>query len=162
MFKLGNRSRRELVGVHPDLIQVVEKALELSEIDFSVHDGIRTIEEQRVLVQNGASKTIKSRHIEGCAVDLVPYLNGKMRWEWNPIYKVALAVRRASAELEIPIRWGAVWDRNRMNELPGTELGLRDAVLDYVERQQMRSRKVFLDGPHFELPRRFYPESHFP
>ena len=49
-FKLGARSLRELEGVHPDLVAVVKRAIELTSQDFSVHDGIRTMEEQREMV----------------------------------------------------------------------------------------------------------------
>lgn len=157
MFILGERSRKELIGVHPDLVLVAHRALKYSTIDFSVHDGIRSVEEQKVLVSVGASRTLKSRHIEGCAVDLVPYVNGKLRWEWPLIYQIALAVRRASIELEIPIRWGGIWDRNRMNEFPNTIKGLTQAITDYAARQLLKGRKAFLDGPHFELPRKLYP-----
>ena len=74
-FSLGAGSPKELEGVHPDLIAVVKRAIALTAQDFSVHDGIRTLEEQKNLVERGASKTLDSRHITGHAVDLVPYIN---------------------------------------------------------------------------------------
>jgi peptidoglycan L-alanyl-D-glutamate endopeptidase CwlK len=42
---------------------------------------------------------MNSRHLIrsdgfGHAVDLVPWINGKPRWEWKPIYHIAAAVRR--------------------------------------------------------------------
>ena len=88
MFKLGKRSKRELEGVHPDLVRVVKTAIKLSDIDFTVTDGLRTISEQAELVKRGASKTMRSNHLKqletgyGHAVDLVGLLNGKARWEW--------------------------------------------------------------------------------
>lgn len=109
-FKLGERSLQELEGVHPDLVAVVKRAIELSVQDFAVHDGIRTLDEQRRMVETGASQTLDSRHITGHAVDLVPYVNGQLRWEWEPIYRVADAVRVAAKELDTAIRWGGVWD----------------------------------------------------
>jgi peptidoglycan L-alanyl-D-glutamate endopeptidase CwlK len=109
-FVLGKKSLEELEGVHSDLVVVVHRAIELTVQDFSVHDGIRTFEEQKKLVESGASQTLDSRHITGHAVDLVPYINGKLRWEWNPIYRIADAVRMAAKELNIPLRWGGAWD----------------------------------------------------
>jgi hypothetical protein len=77
-FVLGKKSLEELEGVHSDLVVVVHRAIELTVQDFSVHDGIRTLEEQKKLVESGASQTLDSRHITGHAVDLVPYINGKV------------------------------------------------------------------------------------
>jgi peptidoglycan L-alanyl-D-glutamate endopeptidase CwlK len=86
-FILGQRSLSELEGVHSDLVAVVKRAIEITPQDFSVHDGIRTIEQQKELVKSGASKTLNSRHITGHAVDLVPYINGKLRWNRNQFIK---------------------------------------------------------------------------
>ena len=68
-YVLGSKSLKELEGVHDDLVKVVKRAIELTAQDFSVHDGIRTIEDQKKLVERGASKTMNSRHITGNAVD---------------------------------------------------------------------------------------------
>ena len=152
-FKLGKKSLAELDGVHPDLVAVVARAIELSVQDFSVHDGIRTIEEQKWLVQTGASQTLDSRHITGHAVDLVPYVNGKLRWEWEPIYRIADAVRLAARELGITLRWGGAWniDFTASQDTP------EDLVTDYTARRRAEGKKAFLDGPHYELPKAKYP-----
>ena len=71
-FKLGTRSRQNLSGVHPDMVAVVEKALELSEVDFTVIEGVRNIERQSQLLADGKSTTLKSRHLTCHAVDMVP------------------------------------------------------------------------------------------
>lgn len=152
-FKLGEKSLKELNGVHPDLIAVVKRAIELSVQDFSIHDGIRTLAEQQQLVQSGASQTLDSRHITGHAVDLVPYINGKLRWEWEPIYKIADAVRMAAKELGTPIRWGGAWDVT----LTDTDESPEDLVHDYTARRKKVGKKAFIDGPHFELPKSQYP-----
>lgn len=152
-FKLGKKSRKEMEGVHTDLVAVVERAIELTVQDFAVHDGIRTLFEQRRLVERGASQTLKSRHITGHAVDLVPYINGKLRWEWEPIYDVAEALRYAALEQGIPIRWGGAWDRRITDEDASPE----DIMSDYVLRRKNAGKRAFIDGPHFELPREEYP-----
>ncbi|MGE0667541.1 MAG: M15 family metallopeptidase [Sphingomonadales bacterium] len=152
-FKLGRKSLAEMDGVHPDLVAVVKRAIELSVQDFSVHDGIRTIEEQKRLVQTGASQTLDSRHITGHAVDLVPYVNGKLRWEWEPIYRIADAVRLAARELGIPLRWGGAWDI----DFTASQDSPEDIVTDYAARRRAAGKKAFLDGPHYELPKAHYP-----
>lgn len=152
-FVLGKKSLSELKGVNKDLVAVVKRAIEITPQDFSVHDGIRTIEEQKELVKSGASKTLNSRHITGHAVDLVPYINGKLRWEWEPIYQICDAVRSAALELDIPIRWGGAWDTSLTAEDEAPE----DIVIDYTARRKKKGKKAFLDGPHYELPRSEYP-----
>ena len=153
MFSLGAKSLQELNGVHEDLVRVVKRAIELTVQDFSVHDGIRTLEEQKKLVLNGASQTLDSRHITGHAVDLVPYVNGKLRWEWDPIYRIADAVRLAAKELSIPIRWGGAWDINFTDSSEHTS----ELVSAYVDKRKSAGLKAFIDGPHFELPKSKYP-----
>jgi peptidoglycan L-alanyl-D-glutamate endopeptidase CwlK len=152
-FKLGNRSLKELEGVHADLVAVVKRAIEITVQDFSVHDGIRTLEDQRRLVERGASQTLNSRHITGHAVDLVPYINGRLRWEWDPIYDIAEAVRIAAREKDIPLRWGGAWDviLTEMDDSP------EDLVIDYTARRRRAGKKAFVDGPHYELPKTMYP-----
>jgi peptidoglycan L-alanyl-D-glutamate endopeptidase CwlK len=152
-FKLGESSKKELQGVHPDLVAVVKRAIELTVQDFSVHDGIRTLAEQKKLVAGGASQTLDSRHITGHAVDLVPYINGKLRWEWDPIYMIADAVRKAAQELGTSIRWGGAWDVDFTESSESAE----DLVAQYVARRKASGLRAFIDGPHFELPKAKYP-----
>lgn len=145
-FKFGEKSLNELKGVHSELVAIVNRALELTVQDFVVHDGLRTLEEQKKLVASGASQTMDSRHLTGNAVDLVPYINGKLRWEWEPIYKIADAVRIAANELGIPLRWGGAWDISFTESSDSPE----DLVSDYVMRRKKAGKRVFIDGPHFE------------
>jgi len=128
--------------------------LELTTVDFAVHDGKRTPEEQKRLVEAGASQTMKSRHLTGHAVDLVPVINGKLRWEWPPIYTIARAMKQAAVELSIPIRWGGCWSRLNTLDEP-----LEDRVADYVQTRRALGKSSFLDGPHMELPIDSYPET---
>lgn len=152
-FSLSPKSLQELQGVHTDLVAVVKRAIQITSQDFAVHDGIRTLEEQKKLVNSGASKTMNSRHLTGHAVDLVPYVNGKLRWEWEPIYVIADSVRKAAKDLGTPIRWGGAWDLN----LTETNEPTKDIVEDYRNRRQAEGKNAFLDGPHFELPKIDYP-----
>lgn len=108
-YKLGLRSKLRLRGVHPDLVKVVERAIELTEVDFTVLEGLRTTARQLQLVKAGASKTMNSRHITGHAVDLGAWVNGAVRWDWPLYYKIADAVKQAAKELGVPIEWGGDW-----------------------------------------------------
>lgn len=105
-YALGKRSLERLVGVHPDLVRVVKRAIELTEYDFSVIEGVRTVETQRAYVAKGASKTMNSRHITGHAVDLYP-VGRPTPWDKCPV--VAAAMLAAAVELDVAIVWGGSW-----------------------------------------------------
>lgn len=110
-FKLSARSLSKLEGVHPDLVKVVKLAIELTDVDFGVTEGLRTIERQRELVAKGASKTMNSRHITGHAVDLVAYVGREVRWDWPLFHKIAAAMKQAANALGVPIIAGADWKK---------------------------------------------------
>jgi peptidoglycan L-alanyl-D-glutamate endopeptidase CwlK len=141
-FKLGKKSRERLAGVHPDLTRVVERAIELTEVDFTVLEGIRSKSRQEKLVASGASQTMNSRHLTGHAVDLGALVGGQVRWDWALYLRIAGAVRTASLELGIPIRWGGTW--GLLSDLKG------DITADVLHKR-------FPDGPHYELPSKDYP-----
>lgn len=109
MFKLGPRSKMRLEGVHPDLVRVVERAIEISTVDFTVLEGLRTPERQRTLRDSGASQTLNSRHITGHAVDLGAWVDDQVDWSWPLYHKIATAMKTAAKELNISIVWGGDW-----------------------------------------------------
>ena len=108
-FRLSKRSLTNLKGVHPHLVQVVERAIQISTVDFTVIEGLRTVERQRELLAAGASRTMNSRHITGHAVDLAPWIGGTIRWDWPPFHQIAAAMKSAAQELGVPITWGGDW-----------------------------------------------------
>jgi len=108
-MNLGSRSRERLDGVHTDLIIVFATAIQRVDIDFTVLEGIRTLARQKKLVADGASKTMKSRHLTGHAVDIAPLIGGEVRWDW-PLYdKLAIVIKKAAKDCDIPIEWGGDW-----------------------------------------------------
>lgn len=127
MFTLSERSKKALVGVHPDLVKVVEKAISDSPIDFTVVEGLRTLEKQKEYFERGASKTMKSYHLKqssgyGHAVDLYPFYDGKVQVNapMSKFKEVSTAMKKASDELGVKITWGGDW-------------------------------KTFVDAPHYQL-----------
>lgn len=106
-FSLGDRSRRNLNGVHPDLVKVVERAIEITEVDFTVIEGLRTKERQAQLFRDRFTKTMSSRHLTGHAVDIAPY---PIDWEDKVRFaRVAKAMKQAACELNVAIVWGGDW-----------------------------------------------------
>ena len=129
---LNERSEKNLEGVHPDLVKVAHRAAEISEVEFIVIEGLRSMKRQRALVAAGASKTLKSRHLphpsdgKSRAFDLVPVIDGAIEWKTTAFALPLEAIRKASAELKIPVELGADW-------------------------------KSFRDFPHIQLPWKEYP-----
>lgn len=109
-FVLGPRSLAKLEGVHPDLVRVIQRAIEISPVDFAVTEGLRTMARQKELLAAGATTTLKSRHLTGHAVDLAPYAARKLRWDWPLFYRLAPAVKQAAAECGVEIEWGGDWE----------------------------------------------------
>ena len=137
-YTLSARSRSRLVGVHPELVRVVELAIRLTTVDFVVTAGNRTKEEQAALYAQGRTKpgpvvtwTLNSNHIGGRAVDVVPFVNGAVEWDNNGKLglwpRIAEAFESAAKELGVPLVWGGRWAKP--------------------------------DRPHFELRRGWEPEA---
>jgi len=148
MYKLSQRSLDRLDGVKPELVDVVKRAIELTTIDFGVVQGLRTEEEQKALVEKGASKTMKSKHLTGDAVDLMAYIGGRGCWELNVYDEIADAMKAAAIELGVSIRWGAAWTVSDLREWEGTA---EEAMNSYVDVRRSQGKRPFLDCPHIEL-----------
>ena len=131
-YQLGQRSAERLQGVHPDLIRVVRGAILHSKIDFTVVEGLRSMQRQKELFAAGKSRTMKSRHLTGHAVDLAPLvdLNGdgveELTWIKESFYPIVDAMRASAAAAGILIEWGGDW-------------------------------QTFVDMPHWQLPWARYP-----
>jgi peptidoglycan L-alanyl-D-glutamate endopeptidase CwlK len=133
-YNLGPKSVQKLQGVHSDLVAVVQKAITISKVDFTVLEGLRTLERQKQLFAAGKSKTLNSRHITGHAVDLAPWpINGDFDSDgilniedWDAYRPIAQAMKDAAKSLGIAIEWGGDW-------------------------------KSFPDGPHYQLDHKVYP-----
>lgn len=108
-FVFGKRSENNLLGVHPHLVSVARRALEISPIDFVVIEGRRTPARQKALVEAGASWTMNSRHLTGHAIDVAAWVGGTVRWDW-PLYEALGKVfKDAANQQDIPIVWGGDW-----------------------------------------------------
>ena len=147
-FKLSERSLGKLEGVNDNMKLVVMKAITLTTIDFGVICGIRSQAEQEELVAKGASKTMKSRHLTGDAVDLMCYIGSRGSWELNLYDDVADAMKKAAQDEGVGIRWGAAWQIPDIREWDGT---MEEAMTAYIDLRRSEGRRPFIDAPHFEL-----------
>lgn len=147
-FKLSQRSLSRLEGVNEDLVSVVKWAIDITNVDFGVTEGMRSEETQAKYVAAGKSQTMKSKHLVGQAVDLVAYIDGAVSWELNVYDDVAAAIRLGAQEIGIPIRWGAAWHIPDLREWNGT---MEEAMNDYIDTRRAQNRRPFIDAPHFEM-----------
>ncbi len=162
-FRLGAVSEANLTGVAPGIVACVHLAIAFTIQDFGVFEGLRTIERQRALVLAGASRTLDSYHLPdkdgtGHAVDLVPYVLGRLQWQMPCCLLIAAAMHKASHSLGVPLTWGGVWDR-QLGELDPRHLD--SEVQRYRKRFLAAHPAVYtdgewhqpeplIDGPHFQ------------
>ena len=152
-FKLSTRSKNKLEGVHPDMVAVVERAIELTKVDFGVTYGVRSLAEQEKLVASGRSQTMKSKHLiqdsgYSHAVDVVAYDGSDVVWEINVYDDICDAFKQAAIEKGVAVKWGAAWSEGDIRSYEGTA---EDAMNAYIDLRRGQGRRPFIDGPHFEL-----------
>lgn len=145
-FTLSQKSIDTLNGVNGKLIAIVHDAIKISTVDFSVGEGLRTLERQSILVKSGKSKTMNSKHITGHAVDLWAFVNGKVSWDLKHYYDIADAMRDSAIKNGVILTWGAVWDKP-LNNIKNTEI----EPTRYKERRDLIGKKTFIDAVHFEI-----------
>lgn len=151
-FKPGKSTLTHLTDVHPVLVTGFLLAMGAkSEIDFGATQGLRTISQQRKMVERGASRTMHSKHLRqpsgyGHAIDFRP-LGG---YAWANVYAVVRALHAAYTEMGVAVRWGGVWDRS-LNSLDPSHL--EEEVASYHRRfeEAHNGRKPLVDGVHIEL-----------
>lgn len=151
-FVWGADSKVRRERMHPDIASIADLALRLSEQDFGIHSGKRTMTEQMALKASGASQTLHSKHLgdddldDADAADLVPVVDGKFTWAAGPVFIVMQSVQRAAEFLQIPCTWGGAWDRDL--RLISGNLALEARL--YAERRKAKGLSAFFDGVHLE------------
>ena len=113
MYHLSPRSLKRLQGVDERLRQMVAIAIEITSVDFGVTSGVRTIDEQQKLVDEGKSQTLKSKHISGYAVDLVAYEGNKItcliivdvELKFFQRCRGRMLINKECTSLVIPLHW---------------------------------------------------------
>jgi peptidoglycan L-alanyl-D-glutamate endopeptidase CwlK len=110
-YRLGSTSLSRLGGVHPLLVGCVVRAIRVTSVDFTVFEGVRSMDRQVELVRSGRSKTMDSRHLVGKAVDL-PSWHGYPKWDRIDAQQIANAMFQSAKECGVTLRWGGDWNMN--------------------------------------------------
>ncbi len=153
MHILGHESEQRLTGLDAGLVRCVRRAISTCSVDFSVFEGMRTLERQKALVAQGVSRTLDSYHLTGHAVDLVPYIGGRLQWQAPACIQIAVAMREAALYFDVPVTCGAVWDR-LLSELDPANLDRE--IQAYISRYKAthgQTAHPLIDYPHFQVPR---------
>jgi len=120
MYKLSQRSKDNMKGVHPDLIRVVDRAIELTKYDFGISASVRTVEQQSALLakREATTSTMNSRHIPennkcgvSCAIDFKVYKKGKVTWDVKYYRRTVRYFFQAAIELGVQVEAGILWGK---------------------------------------------------
>lgn len=128
-YKFGEASLTKLFTVESRLQIVMHSAIDTGIIDFAVIEGHREKNIQDDYYTNGMSKVKwpdgKHNKVPSEAVDVAPFINGKV--SWNKLHCCVLAgvILSCAAKLSIGIRWGGNWD---MDGEPITDQDFQDLV----------------------------------
>jgi len=107
MLKLTARDKSRLKGLHPDILKVVEKYLEIGSVPIIVIEGMRTLATQKKYLARGVTTTLRSRHLTGHAIDIGP--RDTPLSSWPPYYKIAEDMKKAAKLVGVTIEWGGDW-----------------------------------------------------
>lgn len=158
-YVLSERTLGNMVGLHPKLLAVVKRAIQITKQDFGVTaKQVRTAEEQHKLFLDGASQKDgyknKSNHqvaVDGTghAVDLTAYVLGQGfdYKNWNLYYPIAEAMAAAARAEGARLTWGGNW-YECLNDYCYSATDARAAVERYKAKHPGPD---FIDGPHFQL-----------
>lgn len=128
-MQLSQRDLERLKGVHPSLVMAVKKCAEITNIDFIVTEGLRTLEKQKEYLAKGVTTTLNSRHLTGHAVDLAVWFDydkdkvvdaNEISWKFEFYKQLSDNMKKAASQVGVAIEWGGDW-------------------------------KSFKDGPHFQI-----------
>lgn len=151
-FKFSQSSIDNLKYVDTTLVQVVHLALKLSEVDFAITEGLRTLDRQKRLVSNGKSQTLNSKHlddkstpnvIDSWAVDVAAYIGSDISWDIEYYIQIAEAFRQAAIQLNVKMVWGGSW------AILNDERSAKISYHHYIQLRRSQNRTPFIDGPHF-------------
>lgn len=148
-YSLSQRSLSKLEGVHPNLVTVTKRAIEVAEVDFAITEGIRSPERQyEMYVRKLSQIAVGGTHVSGHAVDTMAYEDGQGSWNIKLYDNVADAFKQAAIDCGIGIRWGGAWHIPDIRNWKGT---MQECYDDYIQTRRSKGQVPFIDAVHFEL-----------
>ena len=108
-MELSELSKKRLEGVDERLKAVVMECAARCRFPFNVSEGLRSEAKQREYVKQGKSRTMKSKHLVGKAVDLYPLTMNRKEVDWSRFEDLAEVMFDVAKEMEVEIIWGGHW-----------------------------------------------------
>lgn len=108
-MELSELSKKRLEGVDERLTAIVIECAARCPFPFNVSEGLRTVEKQREYVRAGKSRTMKSKHLTGQAVDLYPLTMNRKAVDWSRFEEMADLMFQVASDLNTGIVWGGNW-----------------------------------------------------
>ena len=106
MPRFGRTSLRKLETCNQPLQFLFKEVVK--DFDCSILEGKRSLEDQKLLLKEGATKTLDSAHLTGDAVDVAPYpidFEDRDRFHYFGGF-----VKGTAKQLGIDIIWGGDWN----------------------------------------------------
>ena len=148
-FVLSERSLQRLQGVHPELVRVAKRAIEVTQVDFAITEGLRSPERQLEMYNRKLSQIAKGgTHVQGLAVDTMAYEDGHGSWDISLYDNVADGFKQAAIDCGVGVRWGGAWHIPDIRYWEGT---MQECYDDYIKTRREQGQRPFIDAVHFEL-----------
>ena len=141
-YKLSERSLKSLEGVDPNLVKIVKRAIEITEQDFIVIEGLRTREQ--MMINYGKGRTADQLAVHGIPASYAKPKEAKVTWLNNP-FASNHAKGKAVDIVPNPVDWSDISKFKKINEAmqaAAKELGVK---LSYGGDWAKK------DYPHWEL-----------
>lgn len=141
MLKFGNTSKTRLKTCHKDIQLIMNEAIKITNVDFGIAEGHRSLDKQLQYFNEGKSKIDginrkgKHNYTPSLAVDIYPYFNNGAKWDNEHLSYLSGIIHAVSemlfsdGKISHKIRWGGNWDMDGI------------ILID----------QSFDDRPHFEL-----------
>ena len=140
-MRFSDTSKERLATCHRDLQTVMNRAIEITDIDFGIACGRRTVQEQIKLYEqkksqlDGITKKSKHNYEPSRAVDIFAYVDGKANYSEKNMAYLAGVILTVAKQL---YRKGRITHQIRC----GGNWGVWRNGMDY---------HGFIDLPHFEI-----------
>jgi len=109
VMKLSELSKKRLEGVDERLTAIVIECAKRCPFPFNVSEGQRSEAKQREYVRQGKSRTMKSKHLIGKAVDLYPLTMNRKAVDWTRFEDLAKVMFQVAGEMDVKLVWGGNW-----------------------------------------------------
>ena len=141
-YKLSERSLKSLEGVDPNLVKVVKRAIEITEQDFIVIEGLRT--KEQMMINYGKGRTASQLAVHGIPASYAKPKEAKVTWLNNP-FASNHAKGKAVDIVPSPVDWNSIAKFKKINE------AMQAAAKEFGIKLSYGGDWTKKDYPHWEL-----------